>query len=60
MIVSIAGNQTTNKNIKELRKKQKKANKKSSRKIDEVADVLENFSMNMGGVEDYDFKTDFN
>lgn len=46
--------------MKELRKKQKKANKKSSRKVDEVADVLENFSMNMGGDGDYDFKTDFN
>lgn len=46
--------------MKELRKKEKKANKKSTRKIDEVADVLENFSMDMGGGEDYDFKTDFN
>lgn len=60
--ISFAGNQTTNKNLKELRKKMKKANKKSERKVEAVADVLENFSIDMGGGgdDDYDFKTDFN
>lgn len=50
------GNQTVNRNIKNARKKQKKATKRSERKVNDVADVLENVTLdNM----DYDFKTDF-
>lgn len=42
-----------------MRKKMKKANKRSERKVNAVADVLENFSIDMGGEKDYDFSTDF-
>lgn len=58
MAISFSGNQTTNKNLKELRKKQKKTSKKNEKKVDAVSDVLENFTLDMGG-DDYDFKTDF-
>lgn len=57
------GNQTSNKNIKDMRKKMKKANKRSERKVNAVADVLENFSLDMSGGsggQDYDFDADFN
>lgn len=54
-----SGNQTTNKTLKEQLKKKKKVNKRSERKVNDVADVLENFTLDMGGEEDYDFKVDF-
>lgn len=55
------GNQTVNRNRKSDWKKQKKANKRSERRVNDVADVLENFSLDMSGKgEDYDFKVDFN
>lgn len=42
----------------------KKANKRSERKVNAVADVLENFSLDMSegksGGQDYDFDADFN
>lgn len=41
----------------------KKANKRSEKKVNAVADVLENFSLDMsgaGGSQDYDFDADFN
>lgn len=54
------GNQTTNKNLKNLQKKQKKTNKRNEKKVNAVADVLENFTLDMGGGdEDYDFKANF-
>lgn len=54
------GNQTSNKNIKESRKKMKKANKRSEKKVNAVADVLENFSLDMcGGGQDYEFDNHF-
>jgi len=54
----IAGNQTTNKDLKRLRKQQKKTLKRSDKKVSDVADVLENFTLDMG-TDDYDFKVDF-
>lgn len=46
--------------MKQLRKKMKKTNKRNERKVNAVADVLENFSLDMsGGNQDYDFETDF-
>lgn len=56
------GNQTSNRNIKDQRKKAKKANKRSERKVNAVADVLENFTLDMSGNsdgQDYDFEADF-
>lgn len=41
----------------------KKANKRSEKKVNAVADVLENFSIDMGGGSggnDYDFDAAFN
>lgn len=41
----------------------KKTNKRNERKVNAVADVLENFSLDMGGDsggKDYDFDADFN
>lgn len=61
MFASI-GNQTTNKDLKGQRKKQKKATKRTEKKVNDVADVLENFTLDMtDGGEDkaYDFKVDF-
>lgn len=54
---SFVGNQTTNKSMKDKLKKLKKANKRSERKVDAVADELENFSIDLGGK--YDFDVDF-
>lgn len=46
--------------MKEQLKKKKKANKRSERKVNDVADVLENFTLDMGDDdESYDFKVDF-
>lgn len=45
--------------MKEQLKKKKKANKRSERKVNDVTDVLENFTLQMGNDEDYDFKVDF-
>lgn len=45
-----------------MRKKAKKANKRSERKVNAVADVLENFSLDMSGNsegQDYDFDENF-
>lgn len=56
------GNQTTNKDLKSQRKKQKKATKRTEKKVNDVADVLENFTLDMmDDAEDkpYDFKVDF-
>lgn len=52
------GNQTTNKDLKRLRKQQKKTLKRSDKKVSDVADVLENFTLDMG-TDDYDFKVDY-
>lgn len=43
--------------MKDARKKQKKSNKRSEKKVNAVADVLENFSIDMG--QDYDFSDNF-
>lgn len=47
--------------MKNQRKKQKKATKRTERKVNDVADVLENFTLDMddGGNKPYDFKVDF-
>lgn len=56
----MAGNQSVNKNLKDLRKKMKKSNKRNEKKVNAVADVLENFTLDMGGgSQDYDFAIDF-
>uniref|UniRef100_A0A6B2E8M6 Guanine nucleotide-binding protein-like 3 homolog n=1 Tax=Phlebotomus kandelakii TaxID=1109342 RepID=A0A6B2E8M6_9DIPT len=60
---AIAGNQTLNKDLKNRQKKQKKRQVKSEKKIDNVADVLDNFSFggkNEDSDGDYNFDTDFN
>lgn len=63
MDMCFTGNLTTNKDLKERLKKKKKANKRSERKVNDVTDVLESFTLNMDGgegeVENYDFKVDF-
>ncbi|XP_055300718.1 guanine nucleotide-binding protein-like 3 homolog [Sitodiplosis mosellana] len=57
----LEGNQTSNKNLKELQKKAKKKGKRNEKKVNAVADVLENFSLDMsGGDQDYSFEADFN
>lgn len=44
-----------------MQKKKKKANKRSERKVNAVADVLENFTLDMSeGGQNYDFDADFN
>lgn len=47
--------------MKEQQKKKKKANKRTERKVSDVADVLDNFTLDMDtdGHENYDFKVDF-
>lgn len=55
------GNQTSNKNRKQMQKKEKKTHKRNEKKVNAVADVLENFSLDMGGDDqDYSFEADFN
>lgn len=49
--------------MKEQLKKKKKAHNRSERKVNDVADVLENFSLDMGDEgedEKYNFQVDFN
>ncbi|XP_055698136.1 guanine nucleotide-binding protein-like 3 homolog [Phlebotomus papatasi] len=61
---AIAGNQTLNKDMKNRLKKEKKRQAKSTKRIDNVADVLDNFSFGTKKEEsddnDYSFDTDFN
>lgn len=61
---AIAGNQTLNKDMKNRLKKEKKRQAKSTKRIDNVADVLDNFSFGTKEEEsddnDYSFDTDFN
>lgn len=48
--------------MKDQRKKQKKATKRTEKKVNDVADVLENFTFSMGddaADKPYDFKVDF-
>lgn len=60
MLSETLGNQKTNQNRKSEWKKQKKVNKRNERKVNDVADVLENFSLDVGSKNDsYDFKVDF-
>lgn len=47
-----------NRNRKNEWKKQKKVSKRNERRVNDVADVLENFSLDKG--DSYDFKVDFN
>lgn len=56
--MELEGNQTHNKNIKELQKKKKKQGIRNEKKVAKVTDVLENFSLNMSD-EKYDFDTDY-
>lgn len=53
-----AGNQQLNKSIKEQQKKNKKRKLKAEKKVDKVADVLENFNFGKSD-EAYDFDNDF-
>lgn len=44
-----------------MQKKKKKANKRSEKKVNAVADVLENVTLDMsGGDQEYDFDAEFN
>lgn len=66
----LEGNQTLNRNRKAELKKQKKRMVKTEKKVSNVADVLENFTLDglssttaaaaSGGDDDYSFETDFN
>lgn len=56
-VFQIAGNQSLNKQNKNAVKKMKKQKVKTDKKISNVADVLDNFSL--GGTGDYDFEEDY-
>lgn len=57
---SRAGNQKLNKSIKEQQKKNKKRKLKEEKKVNSVADVLENFTFGGGKSDEaYDFDNDF-
>lgn len=59
-VFRIEGNQSLNKQNKAAAKKLKKKKEKNIKKIENVADELENFSLKLGGgKEDYDFDNDF-
>lgn len=59
-IFRIEGNQSINKQNKSAAKKLKKKKEKNIKKISNVADVLENFSLNVGGSKEaYDFDNDY-
>lgn len=59
--LTLLGNQTSNKNLKAQQKKAKKSNKRNEKKVNAVANVLENFTLDMsGGDQDYSFEADFN
>lgn len=57
-VFKLEGNQSLNKQNKDAAKKLKKKREKNQKKISNVADVLENFSLGQSG--DYDFDEDFN
>ncbi|KAG4079034.1 hypothetical protein HA402_001689 [Bradysia odoriphaga] len=54
----LEGNQKLNKNIKEQQKKNRKRKQKAEKKVDSVADVLENFTFGKSD-EAYDFDNDY-
>lgn len=59
-IFRIEGNQSINKQNKSAAKKLKKKKEKNIKKISNVADVLENFSLSVGGSKEaYDFDNDY-
>lgn len=58
-VFQIEGNQSLNKQNKASAKKLKKQRVKTDKKISNVADVLDNFSLGGGG-GDYDFDDDYN
>ncbi|CRK88155.1 CLUMA_CG001940, isoform A [Clunio marinus] len=58
-VFKIAGNQSLNKLNKSSAKKLKKQKTKTDKKISNVADVLDNFSLDMGDDGDYDFDDDY-
>lgn len=55
-VFTISGNQTVNKSLKTDAKKQKKRQAKTEKKVSNVADVLDNFTL---GDEKYDFDDDY-
>ncbi|KAG5670945.1 hypothetical protein PVAND_001174 [Polypedilum vanderplanki] len=57
-VFRLEGNQSLNKQNKDAAKKLKKKREKNEKKITNVADVLENFSLETG--DDYDFDDDYN
>lgn len=59
-VFRLEGNQSLNKQSKEAAKKLKKKKEKNNKKITNVADELENFSLGLGtSKDDYDFDDDF-
>lgn len=57
-VFQMEGNQSLNKQNKSSAKRLKKQKLKTDKKISNVADVLDNFSLDMGG-GDYDFDNDY-
>lgn len=58
-VFQIAGNQALNKQNKNSAKKMKKQKVKTDKKISNVADVLDNFSLGDDGGKDYNFDDDY-
>ncbi|CAO1423330.1 unnamed protein product [Diamesa serratosioi] len=58
-VYKLDGNQSLNKQNKSDAKKQKKQKVKTDKKITNVADVLENFSLGAGKDDKYDFDDDY-
>lgn len=59
-VFKLEGNQTLNKQSKDALKKLKKKRGKNEKKISNVADVLENFSLGNSSNGNYDFDEDYN
>lgn len=59
-VFRLEGNQTTNKQNKDAAKKLRKKREKNNKKITNVADVLESFSLGGGNNDNYDFDEDYN
>ncbi|XP_013100027.2 guanine nucleotide-binding protein-like 3 homolog [Stomoxys calcitrans] len=58
--MDLEGNQTLNKNLKELQKKKKKQNIRNEKKVSKIADVLDSFSISNTHSDDkYDFDQDY-
>ncbi|CAD6994794.1 unnamed protein product [Ceratitis capitata] len=58
-VMNLEGNQTLNKNVKDQIKKRKKQNARSEKKISQITDVLDGFSLETGTDDKYDFNEDY-